>query len=638
MKSNDTKRSSGMRDRIIALLVVCVILVSANIILKNMRVRIDLTEENIYSLSDGTKKILEGIDEPVVLKYFFSSSIPVPAYLKNHADEVENLLKEYVSAGRGKIKLEKYDPEPDSDAEEWAQKYGLNGQPVEMWGPPVYLGLVAVSGGKEEIIPALGPEQQSILEYTITRVLHRVSNPSRPKIGVLSSMPVMGFAPQFAMPGQASPRQIPPWMIFQDLGQDYDLVELPYEIEKIGSDLDTLIIVHPKNLPPVTLYAIDQYLLGGGKLFVFLDPVCVADEAQGMAEMTPYGRTRVASDMPELLSAWGVEYAPDKVVADLKAATLIRDQENPNVLSLTGENMSKDDIVTAMLEDILMLNAGVFKDKTSDDLAFIPLITSSESAGMVSDMSVRFDREMGVRQRITLDNEKKALAVRLSGKFKTAFPEGKPKQEQPEGEEEQEKTSEGPGLKEGKGTVILVGDVDMMFDAFCLEQVGGMGGSTVFIPRNDNIHLFGNAVENLSGSESLMEIRSRGRSVRPFEKVLELEARARKQFKEQEKMLIEQLQQTRIRLDELEAQKEGDELLILTKEQQEEIKKYTEREIEVNRELKKVRKQLRADIERLGILVKTVNIALMPTLVAIAGICFGIYRKKKAKAGLGKSC
>ena len=372
---------------VVGLLAVLAILVAGNVLIGMMRMRADFTGEKLYTLSDGSKAILKKIDQPVTLKFFFSRSLPdVPPYIKNYADEIEDLLKEYSIASGGKITVEKYDPQPDSEAEDWAQHYGLSGQPLDMFGgSAVYCGLVAVMGDKEAALPSLDPQAESTLEYGITRLVYRIGHPEKPAVGVMSSLNVLGRqAPPFAMPGQPRMQSIPRWAVFQDLSEDYDLREVPTTVDRIDESIKSLIVVHPKDLPDSALYAIDQFVLRGGRLLAFVDPMCVVDAETAGA--SPFSMPKLSSDMKPLFDAWGVDYDAGKVVGDYRAASRVRvgegrAEESPIWLSLTAGNLNRKDILTSQLGSIMIPYAGAVYATATKDITVTPLITTSDSMG-----------------------------------------------------------------------------------------------------------------------------------------------------------------------------------------------------------------------------------------------------------------
>lgn len=628
---------------LIGLLALLAILIAVNILLSPVRVRADLTEEKLYTLSEGTRAVLKSLDGPVTLKFFFSKGGPeVPVPLKNFARQVEDLLKEYELASGGKVLVETYDPEPDSDAEEWAQRYGLAGEQLGILNFALYMGLVAVKADIHSVLPFLDPRNEEMLEYNITRMIARVANPKKPVVGILSSLPVMGVRSfPYAMPGQPRPKNQPPWVAFQDLNKDYEVRQLPVETDAIDPAIDVLIVVHPKNTSEKTLYAIDQFVLRGGRLLAFIDPLCLADAMNQEAAM---GMARPMSDLGPLTAAWGITYEPDKVVADLSASTRVQRgdktiEDNPVFLSLRNFNIDGKDIITSSLESLGLPAAGALARTGTEGLSVGSLLVSSEQSALISVMSAQMGGE-AIRSEFKSGLKRLNLAIRLQGKFKTAFPQGKPKTAlDPEKKDPAESAKEPtkpedttPALKESTkaSTVILVADVDMLFDAFAVQEMP-IFGQRVFQPLNDNVNFFANAVEQLSGSADLAKIRARGRFERPFDRVQELMREAQQRWMMQERTLQEQLASTQARLESLQSNKDKSQRYILSAEQEQEIAKFKQEQIKTQRELKQVRKNLREGIEELGVKVKTINILAVPVLVCLAGLAFGWYRRQSVK-------
>ena len=615
------------------LAVVVCIAVAANVILGNLNLRGDLTEEKLYRLSDGTREILGQLERPVTLKFFFnSSSAEMPMPLKQFAQRVEDLLVEYEMAAGGDILLEKYDPKPDSDAEEWAQKYGVNGQSLGMMGPTLYLGLVASVGDSEAVLPVLDPRAENLLEYNITRMIARVANPAKPVVGVISDLPVLGSArPPYPMPNQPPPQ--PAWFAFRDLKQDFELRTLTPPIDGIAADIGALIVVHPKALEDATLYAIDQFVLRGGSLLVFLDPLCVTEgESQTQPQMQRQG---FSSQLDTLLEAWNVSFESGKVVADLDAVSRLRTANNqvedsPVWLSLRRPNLNTEDVLTSNLESIMMPYAGTFDVTPAEDVEVTSLVSSSERSGLIDAMTAQFGSD-GIRRSFKSGGQQMDLAVRLHGKLRTAFPDGKPSEETEDAESESD-TSIDDGLKESidKSTVVLFGDVDMLFDRFCVQELNFFG-QKASQPINDNLSLFHNTVEQTAGDTALVSVRTRGKTERPFDVVLDLQHRAQEKYMKEEMLLQQKLEEAQRSLGELQAQKDEKQRYILSPKQQKEIATFQEQVLNTKRELKLVRRKLREDIERLGIKLKVINIILMPALVSIAGVSFGVYRSRKMK-------
>ncbi len=621
---------------LVAFVVVAVIVAAVNILLGGAVWRVDLTQDRIYTLSDGTKDVLKGLDGPVTLKLFFNGSDPqVPPALRLFARSVEDLVREYEIGGKGNIVVEKHDPQPDSDAADWARRYGVETQPVGMFGPDVALGLVAVKGGAEAVIPFLNPDEGERLEYDVTKLITRVANPKKPVLGLLSSLPVMGGAPQMPFGPQQPPQR--GWYAFTDLEKDYEVRQLPETLDSVDKDIDVIIAVHPKNLTDDALFALDQFVLRGGRLLAFLDPMCLADQ-QAQNPMMGMPNMGGGSTLGRLLPAWGVSYEPERVLADLEAVTQTRGRdnrvvENPTWLSLRPDNMNAEDRLTAKIESILLPGSGTFKVEAPAGVKSVLLMQSSEASGLVDAMTAKFGPE-GLRRDFKSGMRREALAVRLDGKFKTAFPGGKPGAAADTNTTAAAGSTNAPAatasLKEGngEGRVILVGDVDMLFDPFCLREVR-MYGQTAYAPWNDNLTFFYSVIEDISGSAKLSQIRSRGRMDRPFDVVVDLLRDAQEKYMQQENELQAKLEQTQQRINELQAEKGKGQELVLSPEQKAEIERFRKQELETQQELKKVRKSLRADIEKLGALVKAINILGVPLLVGIAGIGFGLWRRNR---------
>lgn len=619
--------ASRIGGGVVGLLAVGAILAAVNIMMAGFSWRRDLTEEKLYSLSPGTRRVLQGLDRDVSLKLYFSRSAPqVAVPLKNYARQVADLLREYERTARGRVRVEEYDPAPDSDAEEWAQRYGIEGQPVGLSGETLYFGLVVAAGDQQAVIPVLDPRADNLLEYHITRMIHRVANPSRPVVGVMSPLPVLGLQ---SMPFGWSGSREPAWAAFQELSEDYEIRSIPLSADRIDDDVSALVVVHPKQLSPRALYAIDQFVLRGGRLVAFLDPLCLMDENAPSGGGFPGAGG--ASDLGPLPAAWGIQFNPRRLAADLAASTPVRGRNNqildsPVFLSLRREQINDKDVLTAPLENLVMPMAGFFSSNNTENITLTPLVQTSPQSDAVDVMAAQFDPE-GVRRRIQGDGRSLWLAVRAQGRFRSAFPDGPPEST------ETNAPPLAPHLAEtvGTGTVVLVADVDMLHNEFCVREINFFG-YRAFQPINDNASLLHNAVEQAAGSADLIGIRCRGQSLRPFTRVQALARQAQMRWLQEERNLEQKLRATQARLDELQAQKDEKQRFILSPEQEREIQRFRQEMAEYRRELRNVRKNLREDIERLGTRVKAVNILLMPGLVAISGIIYGLLRRARYRS------
>ncbi len=612
---------------VVGLVLLVAIIGAVELILSSLSFRADLTAEKLYTLSNGSKAVLGKLEEDVTLKFYFSSSsADMPMGLKTYAGQVQDLLKEYERAGKGHVILEAYDPKPDSDAEEWAQRYGVEPQNGgNPFGQPVYFGLVAVCGDREETLARFSPRTESTLEYDVTRCITRVAWPERPVVGVMTSLQgVLGEEQNPMMMMQQRQRPNPGWAAFSELKKDYDVRSVATDVDKIDDDIKTLVVLHAKDLSEKTLFAIDQFVIKGGRLIACVDPFSVMDFISSRQQQNPMMMQMGGngpSTLGKLFDAWGVTFDTAKVVADGAASTRLggnngQADQNPAFLSLDKDNMEKSSLLVAQLTQVMFPFAGSLSFAKVDGLEFEPLIVSSkDNTCMIDAMSIQFGNI-----RVNPDNVQRTMAARLSGTFKTAFPKGPDYKEG--------STNAVPAVvASGKGTVLLFADSDFLADQFCVQTINTIFG-VMAQPMNDNLALFSNAIEQFAGREELIGVRSRGPSNRPFAKVDALEAKALAKFQHKQSELEAALQETQQRLAALQKQKSGNDRLLLSKEQQDEILQFRKTQADTRRQLKNVRKELTADIDSLGLTLKILNIMLIPLCVIVFGIVHGIRRRR----------
>ena len=626
MKLTNNSIASKIGTGLAGIALVVVIVVAANLILANARIRLDLTREHQYSLSEGTRTLLSKMDRDVVLKFYFSSSGDMPIEMKTYARHVADLLQEYRLASSGHVIIETYDPTPDSDSEEWAQNEGLEPQTINPFSPPAYFGLVAKCGSELQSVPSLTSVDDARLEYTVTRIVSRVLYPQKPVIGVMSSLPVLG-APMNPMMMMQQPRD-EGWMAFKMLKEDYEVRTVPLESERIEPEIGTLIVVHPKNLTDKTLFALDQFVLRGGRLVVCVDPLSSADARSGDRANNPMMQMMggsTPSTLGKLFDAWGVGFDTTKVIADLRSVTTLSGQghviESPTFLWLKPDRMNHEDLLTAQLNQIMLPFAGSLDDHTGGKLVFTPLIfSSSDASGTIDALGAQFASVSSIAKQFRPDNMRHVLAARLKGTFQTTFPNG------PEGTASNAAPNQ---LVKGNSAVLIIADTDFLCDENCVQPVNMGFGLQSYQPINDNLAFFINAVEQLSGREELLSLRARGSFKRPFRAIDELDLRAMRSWQAKEEDLSKDLEATRAKLQDLQQKKKGAQKLLLSRDQQEEVEQFRQRESQINRQLKEVRKDLRRDMENMGIVVKTINIAAMPVLLILFGIGRTVARRKK---------
>jgi len=611
-----------------------IILIAANVILSGVRQRMDLTKEKAYTLSAGTRAILDKLDTPVKIRFYCSQSSgasPETVFLKTYARKVEDLLIEYKQASKGKIIIEKYDPQPDSDAEDSAKLDGVQGAPLSS-GDPYYLGLAVSLLDSKEAIPFCQPTRERMLEYDISRAITRVVNPEKPVVGVMSSLPVFGMQsnPMMAQMGQ---RGQPAWALVTELKNDFSVKNIGMDVDKIEDDVKVLIVIHPKDISDKAQFAIDQFVLRGGKLIAFLDANSLMDsrnQNQMMAQMGGGGST-----LPKLLQAWGVQFENSKVVADMNFRMEVgggqgASAQRPTWLSITSEGLDTNDVVTSQIDNVWYFSGGAFSGTPADGLKQTTLLRTTTDSALVDGMLANIAPDAAMKDYKSSGKEH-ALAIRLSGKFKTAFPDGLP-HEHKEGETHTE-TNKVAGLKESatETTVVLVGDADLIHDSFTVQEM-----QTPFGPLrrqlNANLNFAQNAVEQLAGDNNLIAVRSRATLNRPFTVVNKMKADAENRFRAKLTEVQASLEETQRKLNELQQNKDQSQRFILSPEQQQEVANFQKKEAEARVELKRVQKDLRREVDQLETRVKGWNIFAMPFAVTMCGILLAVYKRKLTAA------
>jgi ABC-type uncharacterized transport system involved in gliding motility auxiliary subunit len=600
------------------LIALFLILVAVNYLIGRAPSRVaDLTDGKLYTLSDGTKKVLRELPAPVRLKLYVSQGEAVPVPLRSFTQRVEDVVREFKSVAGSNLIVERYNPKPDSEEEDAAQLDGVEPQQL-MSGEQFYLGASISQLERKQVLPNIAPQRERLLEYDLIRAIARVAQPERPKVGLMSGLPVMGekFNP---FTRQSSD----PWYLALELKREFDVREVPMNAKEIPKDLNVLLLIHPRDPRPETEYALDQFVLRGGKLIAFLDPYAYFDQQPGMPGLPPQGGS--SSSLPVLFKAWGVEMPQGKVVADVVFGSGSGARYTPTVLTLNRTAFSRDDIVTGSIETVLYAFGGAFEVKPSD-LKVVELLKSSPSSMLVDGAEVTKSGDEATKN-FKPDDKAKALALRLNGKFKTAFPDGLKEKDKP--------VPNTPALRESaaENSVILVADVDMLADGAAVD-VQEVFGRRVVVPSNGNLAFAIGMVEQFAAGDALVSLRSRTASFRPLTVVRELEAEAQKQYFGRIRGLEEELQKTTARLQELQKAQGpgGKSAQILSSEQQTELERFRKQVAETRLALKEVRKNLRQDAEALVFWTKVANIALMPLLVAFIGLLVALLRSRTRSA------
>jgi ABC-type uncharacterized transport system involved in gliding motility auxiliary subunit len=620
----------------IGVVAMLIILIAFNIVAGRAKKRIDLTAERAYTLSQGTRNILAKLDTPVQIRFYCTrGESNMPVFLKTYAQRVEDLLGEFRQASKGQIEIQKLDPQPDSDAEDSAKIDGIEGQMIQT-GEQVYLGLSVSMLDQKEAIPFLAPDRERLLEYDVARAISRVMTPQKAVVGVMSPLQVNGgMNPMMMRMGQRGQQ---PWVFMSELQRDFSVKTVEMTADKIPDDIKVLVVIHPKGITEAAQYAIDQFVLRGGKLIAFIDPLCVLDQQGG-----PMGMAQPSSStLEKLLKGWGLSFDTTKVLADLDFVGRTRQGRAPAVLALNEKAVNKDDVVTGDVDNLLVAFGGVFSGTPAEGLTQTVLIKSSKNSQLVEPMMAQMSGEEIIKS-FSPSGTEYPIAIRLTGKFKTAFPEGKPKAaeskegEPPKPEEKKEEKPAEESLKESaqENAVVLVGDADMIQDQIAVtEAMNPLSGQRMVMPQNGNLAFAQGAVEQLTGDNNLITVRSRASRERPFTVVKKMQADAESNYRSKIKELEGSLAEAQRKLNELQRTKasEGGQRFILSPEQKQEIDNFRKKEGEVKQQLKEERKKLRADIDSLENRIKWLNIAGMPALVAASGVLLAMSRRKRQAA------
>lgn len=605
-----------------SLLLAVVLLLAVNILAATVfgGWRLDLTQNRLYTLSDGSRAVVGKLEEPITVNLFFSQKAlrDVPQ-IQAYAARVRALLGEYVAQSGGKLQLKVVDPEPFSDAEDRAVQFGLRGLPVGgAGGESAYFGLAATnSTDGEEVIPFLSPASEDTLEYDLTRLIYKLGQGKRPVVAVMSSLPVNGSVAPMTQ------QQAPAWAVIEQLRELFEVRVLATFEKKIPDDVELLILIHPKDLSPATQFAIDQFALRKGRVLALLDPYSDVEAPPRDPIMPTMTLPKTPSDLGPLLGAWGVDMAPDKVIADREAARMVSfsEQAPPQEylvwLDLQAPRFDRKDVITARLTQMYMNTVGALAKKDGATTEFTPLMTSSAQSMLIGTDGLDKPDPAALLREFKSSDQSLTFAARVQGPLRTAFPDGPP-----EGADVPAQV-----LKESAvpANLVLIADADFIYDRFW-AQVQDMRGSRMVQPFADNGAFFINAVDNLSGSGDLINVRSQGTYARPFTVVQAMNRTAQEQFRAAEQRLqaeLEQTEQTLARLQQSRGEQAGP---LMSAEQQQEIARFQAERVRLRRELREVQRNLRQDIDRLETRLKFVNIGLVPLLIAFAAVLVVLTR------------
>jgi ABC-type uncharacterized transport system involved in gliding motility auxiliary subunit len=628
-------------------------------------IRLDLTEDGLYTLSPGTKNILSRIsaDEPVTIKFYSTNDDRVmPNLLKPHARSIEDLLLEYEKQGNNNVVLEVIHPNPDTDDEDKAKEDEVRGMQVNQEGDNIYLGMTVKCLDQKEVLPFLSPDDATSLEYEVSRAIAKVIKPTKTIIGFMSAMQI-GGNPMAMMQRQRGGEA---WAVIQQLRADYEVREVPFSTDKIDKDITVLIVIHPADITETAEFAIDQYLLGGGNVVAFVDPQSLLAQAMSSQQnpMTGQPGTMIngSSDLSNLFKAWGINYKKDMILADMNYRGMLQGRTMPTALQLPAKAINQDSRFTTGLQAFTLMNAGSFGIDKKEGLDATTLASSSEASEMIDTAAADKLRREPMTN-FTASGKKQVLGVHIKGKFKSAFPNGRPNapgvsKETGGAEKDATKpvaTATAPpvavttapaaaapapaapkkddSLKESidsERNVIVFSDADMLYDAFCLRQ-GDLGVGMV--TNGGNLPMLLNTVEVLAGGGDLIQVRNRKSPIRPFSKLKEMREEVEEKYRPklvsleaERQKLAEQLSKARPQID----LKKG--ALIVDQGTMNNIKEMEKNSVKIDREVRDIRKEVNKEVEFQKTLLKSLNVLGVPLLVGVVGLILAMRRRSLTAA------
>ena len=631
MNANRWQRTGYGVGGLIALVVLFLgVVMLSNALLRG--VRLDLTQNKLYTLTGGTQQVLTELKEPVNLYYYFSrdTATKQSPLILPYATRVREFLEEIAARSDGKVHLRVVDPQPFSEEEDRAAEFGL--QSLQSGGgDALYFGLAGTnSTDGRSAIPSFQADREEFLEYDVAKLIHELGTPKKPVIGLLSSLSMQGqFDPM-------SGRMSEPWPIVAQLQQIFTVRPLTSDVDHIEKDVDVLMVVHPKQLPTKTLYAIDQFVMRGGRILLFVDPNAGSDTA-GQDPSNPLAGAMAnhSSTLEPLLSSWGVSYDPGKVIGDLELGLEVRSsmQAPPTrhigILGLHRANMDDKDVVTSSLDVINMATAGALAARSGAKTRFEPLLLSSTSAApMPAERFNAMSDPSTLRDGFKPTGTRYALAARVTGEVESAFPQGMPADQKP---------SAGPPVahlakSSTPANIVIIADTDLLMDYMWVQtrEVFGQRVAQAFANNGD---LIANVLDNLGGSSALISIRGRASFSRPFERVEALRRQADDRLRSKALELQTELRQTESKLTDLQSKRNDQASLMLSPEQEQELKRFTAEKARARKELRETQRGLNVDIDRLESRLKALNIAVAPLIVAVVGAFVLVARRRRKSRG-----
>ncbi len=633
-----------LRSKALAIVLLFVGLVLVNYLASSIPLRLDTTADSLYSLSAGTKAMLGKIEEPITLDFYYSrDAAALPINIKNYATRVQEMLRQYVRASRGKLTLNVINVQPDTPAEEKATTLGVAPTPLTA-NDNFFFGLVVTQADQTKSIPTFlsadgrnALSREPFLEFDLSKVIFSVQQIDKPKLGLITSLPLQGTSPQemqmmMMMRQQPQPAQY----VISEWEQSFNIVKIEASATELPTGLAALAVIHPQGVTPKLQFAIDQFLLGGKPVFLAVDPSSHHFKRQSNPQQQQMGMPppNVTSDLPVLLNAYGIAYDAQKIVGDLENPVPNGNQRNPTWLGLRKENFNAKALPTAQLNTAWFFEAGSVSLKSGSNLTFTPLVETSAQSGDIASMMLQFAQPDDISKQIT-PTGKKTIAALVTGKFKSAFPDGAPKEEEkkddPAKKDEKKPEPAKPvdAIKESKttSTLFIIADTDWLLDTYSMQKMNFFG-QTAYQPYNDNISLASNTIEYLGGSQDLIGVRGKGSADRPFTVVRLMQAEAQKKYQEKLTSLDAGLADIQKKLSEMQGKKTEGNRIVASPEVAKAISDFQKKQAEMNGQRRQIRRALNQDIDWLEKKLLIMNLAIPVILVGCFGLWFYQSRKK----------
>jgi len=644
----------------------------------------DLTSNSRYTLTDGTRSILDKLQRPLMLKlYYAKTAVNRTGYnqlaqFNNHYYYVRDLLRNMERYAGGRLTLEEYDPRPFSDASQEADSFGIRAFPLgQQTNEVFYFGIALTSDtGAREVIEFLHPNNQGKVEYDVVELIDRATHRKKSKVGVMSSLKVVGetLTPQMMqmrrMLNQPMARS---WAIIEELKRGkYEVTEVATDVDKIPEDIDYLLVIHPKAFQDKTLFAIDQFVMRGGKAVFFVDPYCEVDapprDPRNQFAGMSYKR---GSNVNKLLEAWGLRMEDEKFAGDKALAGRVRARDGRSTVPYVGYVMldqkkqcfNDAEVVSGGLSEVVMLYPGALKRVEGRGTQVASLVSTTSTGNTWHASTWELGGPMGfdpgkINAKFDPGDKPVMLAAKITGKLKSAFPGGLPGKAKEEKEDDPAADKDGDGkpdaaepkpgpqptsqpaskptqepkkpdhllVTENNNAVIVVADVDLIADAVAYQQ-------TFFGPQqsNSNAPLLLNVLEHLSASEDLINVRARGKFSRKFDRIIAIRDKAEKKTAEQVARIQKEIENYQTELRGLQSQADEKNVGALNSEALAK-KKLTEKKIkEKNWELRKLKSEEREEIEAVKTMAKRINLWMIPAFIAAIGFVLWIIRLERRR-------